>query len=133
MDDALLRMDAAWFTLFGKLTSGQTAPQELSDAVAAVEEQRLAVNLPPLESLGTSGFFLTSASVQWNAGFELFTGKCPYCGGDMKRVDSGYDHELSLPYTHFICLACCDKASCPEVDIHVDSKTGEVLRRNGHR
>lgn len=47
----LQKMDAAWFTLFGKLTSGQSTPRELSDAVAAVEVERFLAGLPPIETL----------------------------------------------------------------------------------
>ena len=64
MDDALLRMDAAWFTLFGKLTSGQTTPQERSDAVAAVEIERLHAGLPPIETLADKPWAASSDVLQ---------------------------------------------------------------------
>ena len=57
-------MDAAWFTLFGKLTSGQTTPQELSDAVAAVEIERLHAGLPPIETLADKPWAASSDVLQ---------------------------------------------------------------------
>lgn len=58
---------------------------------------------------------------------ELFTGECPYCGGSMQCIDSGYDYELERSYDRYVCLNCCDKAGCPEADVHVDSDTDEIL------
>lgn len=58
---------------------------------------------------------------------ELFTGECPYCGGPMERIDSGYDHELDRPYDRYVCMDCCDKPGRYEADIHVNSETDEIL------
>ena len=58
---------------------------------------------------------------------EQFTGECPYCGGLMERIDSGYDYELDRPYDRYVCMDCCDKPGCHEADIHVDSETDEIL------
>ena len=63
-DAALLRMDAAWFTLFGKLTNGQMTPQELSDAVVAVEVERLRLGLAPIEALITKPWAASSDVLQ---------------------------------------------------------------------
>ena len=38
---------------------------------------------------------------------ELFTGECPYCGGPMERIDSGYDYELDRQYDRYVCMDCC--------------------------
>lgn len=56
-----------------------------------------------------------------------FTGECPYCGGRMEAIDSGYDYELERPYDRYVCLDCCNKTNCPEADIRVDRETDEIL------
>lgn len=56
---------------------------------------------------------------------ELFTGECPYCGGPMERIDSGYDDDLDRPYDRYDC--CDNKPGRYEADTHVDSETDEIL------
>lgn len=58
---------------------------------------------------------------------EVFTGDCPYCGGPMERIDSGYDYDLDRPYDRYVCMDCCDKPGRYEADIHVDSEADEIL------
>ena len=58
---------------------------------------------------------------------ELFTGECPYCGGPMEHIGSGYDYELDRPYYRYVCMDCCGKTDRPEADIHVYSETDEIL------